>query len=260
MAVLGHAAGRTDRRRRCRARNRDRDAYSRASRARSDRARITGSRIKASIRATCARDASASVARATRGISRATRQSFRCDDHGKASPQSWLAREGSDRWQVGELTQAGGTRSRRDREGGDSACAERVFEQFVPRKIFRRARDHAGCESEAASAPPIEAGNATPGEAPVTGAAVPGVAGAAASAPALQAPARMAQTQRAMQSASGAGAAVSGSGPGFIIVKPRTYSTASPDGSVVWYFGSQGVISRSENSAPASSSAQRDTQ
>ncbi len=109
-----------------------------------------------------------------------------------------------------------------------------------------------GASLEAASAPPIEAGNATPGEAPVTGAAVPGVAGAAASAPALQAPARMAQTQRAMQSASGAGAAVSGSGPGFIIVKPRTYSTASPDGSVVWYFGSQGVISRSENSAPAS--------
>ena len=48
-----------------------------------------------------------------------------------------------------------------------------------------------------------------------------------------------------------AGAALSGSGPGFIIVKPRIYKTASPDGSVVWHFGSQGVISRSENSAPA---------
>jgi hypothetical protein len=47
-----------------------------------------------------------------------------------------------------------------------------------------------------------------------------------------------------------AGAALSGSAPGFISVTPRIYKTASPDGSVVWHFGSQGVISRSENSAP----------
>ncbi len=51
--------------------------------------------------------------------------------------------------------------------------------------------------------------------------------------------------------APGGGAAVSGNAPGFIIVTPRTYSAASPDGSVVWSFGSQGVISRSENSAPS---------
>ncbi len=54
----------------------------------------------------------------------------------------------------------------------------------------------------------------------------------------------------AMGSEAPGGAAASGSEPGFIIVHPRVYSTASPDGSVVWSFGSQGVISRSENSAP----------
>ena len=44
--------------------------------------------------------------------------------------------------------------------------------------------------------------------------------------------------------------AVSDSSPGFVVVKPRVESVASPDGSLVWHFGSQGLILLSENSAP----------
>ena len=44
-------------------------------------------------------------------------------------------------------------------------------------------------------------------------------------------------------------AAVSGSSAGYAIVKPRVYRVASPDGSVVWRFGSQGLIFLSDNSA-----------
>jgi hypothetical protein len=50
--------------------------------------------------------------------------------------------------------------------------------------------------------------------------------------------------------AQGGGAAFSGSGPGIVEVTPRVNRIASPDGSVVWYFGNNGVIVRTENSAP----------
>jgi hypothetical protein len=102
---------------------------------------------------------------------------------------------------------------------------------------------------EAASAPAIEAGNATRSEAPVGGGAIPSVAGAAASAPALQASERMAQTRSAMLSASGAGAVVSRS-VGAMAEAPRVNQVSSPDGSVVWQFGAGGAIKRSGNSSP----------
>jgi hypothetical protein len=59
------------------------------------------------------------------------------------------------------------------------------------------------------------------------------------------------QSQAEVSASSASGAAgVSGSSPGFVIAKPRVQSVASPDGSVVWHFGSQGIILMSENSVP----------
>jgi len=61
---------------------------------------------------------------------------------------------------------------------------------------------------------------------------------------------RVAQLQSSVGSAPAAGVAASGSSPGFVIVTPRVYHASSPDGSVMWSFGSQGIIFLSQNSAP----------